>query len=254
MNWKKYRCELDECTHPNENYNWIPNDTKSFFYSNLEKYPDNKTLNYYLNNPIDYKLNNFGFRTPDNFKSNEWGNVFLGCSHTFGIGHHLENVWSYKLNQYVGGKFWNLGIGGTGIMTHFRLLLQFYKKFKIKNIFHYTPHQYPRYEFIINNIPTTFRLSTEYSEPELTKNIKQFGNLYETSLTNFDQIDLNHITYLNACKGLAEEIGCNYYVITDERTTVNPIETNGILGARDLNHYNVNIQQSICDDFIKMIG
>ena len=34
----------------------------------------------------------------------------MGCSHTFGIGHHLENTWGFKLNNVIGGKFWNLGI------------------------------------------------------------------------------------------------------------------------------------------------
>lgn len=254
MNWEKYRCDLDLLTKPNETYNWIPNDTERFFYSNLKQYPNNKTLNYYLNNPIEYKLNNFGFRTPDDFNLNEWGNVFLGCSHTFGIGHHLENVWSYKLNEYVGGKFWNLSIGGTGPMTHFRLLLQFYKKFKIKNIFHYSPNLYPRYEFIVDHIPTSYMLSTSYTNYDIVKNIKNFGNLYSNSLTNFDQINLMHKTYTLACKGLAEEIGCNYYIINDERTPNDPLFDDGSLGARDLHHYSVNIQQSICDDFIKMIG
>ena len=252
MEYKNYRCELNGF-NPNESHNWIPADNSGFFYSNLKEYPNNKTLNYYLNNPIEYKLNNEGFRTPDNFHINEWGNVFLGCSHTFGIGHHLENVWSYKLNQYVGGKFWNLGISGTGAMTHFRLLLQFHTKFKIKNIFHYAPKLYPRYEFIINGTPTSFMLSTIYSNYDIKKNIKNFGNLYETSLTNPDQIDIMHQTHILACKGIAEQIGCNYYVIDDERTPPNPMEDDGSLGARDLTHYSVKIQQSICDDFIKII-
>jgi hypothetical protein len=254
MNWEKYRCEMDTF-YPNKSYDWMPNDTREFFYSNIKNYPDNTTLNYYLNNPISYNLNNFGFRTPDDFELNEWGNVYLGCSHTLGVGHHLENVWSYKLNQYVGGKFWNLGVGGTGVMTHFRLLKQFSKKFKIKNIFHYAPKYYPRYEFLINNIPTTFRLSTTYSQSELVKNVKQFGNLYESSLTNLDQIDMMYDTHIFACKGFAEEIGCNYYIVNDERTRLNGKPNDDeFLGARDLHHYNVNVQQSICDDFIKMIG
>ena len=40
---------------------------------------------------IEYKLNNEGFRTPDDFNSMDEGNIFLGCSHTFGVGLPIEN-------------------------------------------------------------------------------------------------------------------------------------------------------------------
>jgi hypothetical protein len=97
-------------------------------------------------------------------------------------------------------------------------------------------------------------LSTVYNNQDIIKNIKNFGNLYESCLTNYDQIELMHKTYTFACKGLAEDIGCNYYIINDERTANDPLIDDGSLGARDLTHYSVKIQQSICDDFIKMIG
>ena len=57
-----------------------------------------KDLEHYIKNPIEYKLNNYGFRTYDDLDSSE-GNVYLGCSFTYGEGHHLENTWSYKLHK-----------------------------------------------------------------------------------------------------------------------------------------------------------
>jgi hypothetical protein len=115
-----------ESFKPNKTYYWLATDTKERFKKFLQEENQKKqNLQYYLENPIEYKLNNFGFRTPDDFNSNDEGNLFIGCSHTIGIGLHLENVWSYKLNQIIGGKFWNLGIAGTGVQTHFRLLFGF---------------------------------------------------------------------------------------------------------------------------------
>ena len=66
--------------------NWIPNDTKEEFERNLKKYPNSK-LEYYERYLIEYKLNNHGFRTYDDFYDGDTGTVYLGCSHTFGIGH-----------------------------------------------------------------------------------------------------------------------------------------------------------------------
>ena len=71
---------------------WIPSDTEEAFLERLEKDPTNASLLHYLENPITYELNNYGFRTPVYFTEGIEGNVFLGCSHTMGIGHYLENT------------------------------------------------------------------------------------------------------------------------------------------------------------------
>ena len=46
---------------------WIPNDSKKEFEKHISMYPDSEHLNNYKNNPIKYKLNNYGFRTDDDF-------------------------------------------------------------------------------------------------------------------------------------------------------------------------------------------
>ena len=125
---------------------WLPGDTEQDFLDRLKKDPTNPSLLYYLENPISYRLNNYGFRTPIDFVNGVEGNLFLGCSHTFGIGHHLENTWSWKLNEYIGGNFLNLSVGGTGIGTAFRLLYGLKEIIKPKNVFLYFPHPY-RFEY-----------------------------------------------------------------------------------------------------------
>ena len=189
MDIYQHRVDL-ETYEPNRTHYWIPSDSKERFILSLQENPKNKNLHYYIENPIEYKLNNFGFRTPDDFNSIDEGNVFIGCSHTMGIGLHLENVWSYKLNQILGGKFWNLAIGGTGVQTHFRILFAFCKKLKIKNIFHYAP-KYPRYEFFINNVPQNFLMNLYTDDWE-----KQFGSLCKDSLFNEDQLDMTYMAHI----------------------------------------------------------
>jgi len=239
----KYRCKLDTLDFsPNNTYKFIPADSEDKLIKNL-KYKNNKSIKYYLDNPIEYTLNNEGFRTPDDFNSEDEGNVFLGCSHTFGIGHHLENTWSYKLNNIIGGKFWNLGIGGTGVATHFRILLAYYKELKIKNIFHFAP-LYPRYEFIENGVPYDYIIG-EYKEEWKLK----FGNLLINSLLTNEQIEINWITHIKAIKGLAHEIGCNYYLIDCDDNLRSNDES---LQARDLMHYTTRSQHELYQNFLKL--
>jgi hypothetical protein len=235
-----------ESFKPNKTYYWLATDTKERFKKFLQEENQKKqNLQYYLENPIEYKLNNFGFRTPDDFNSNDEGNLFIGCSHTIGIGLHLENVWSYKLNQIIGGKFWNLGIAGTGVQTHFRLLLGFCKELKIKNIFHYAP-RYPRYEFIVNGLQKHFLMNEYINTNEWEK---QFGSICRESLINDDQIDMTYNSYIYAIKGLANELGINYYVTDYEPKYT---ETDNSLKARDIFHFSIKQHHQILNEFLKI--
>jgi hypothetical protein len=214
------------------------------FSKNIKKYPNDFSLKYYRQNPIEYKLNNEGFRTPDDFNNEDDGNIFLGCSHTFGIGLHLENTWSYKLSQIIGGKFWNLSIPGTGAMTHYRLLKGYYKDLKIKNIFHLAPKEYFRYEFIVNNEPLEFIIGyTNKKTDEI------LGNLILESLINDDQLDIMYNSHIDAIKWLAHEIGANYYLCDDVRGFY--IKDDESLKARDLKHFSVSEHDLIYKNFLK---
>lgn len=228
----------------NNTHSFIPTDTEGRWLSNVKFKSNNDSVRYYINNSIEYKFNNAGFRTPDDFNNKDWGNVYLGCSHTFGTGHHLENLWSYKLNNIIGGKFWNLGLPSTGVATHFRLLLGYYKELKIKNIFHFAP-MYPRYEFFEKGIPTGYVVNCAVEKWKET-----FGNLMENSLITNEQCEMNYLTYTNAIRALAYEIGVNYYLL--EGDTGLHCEGDGSLQARDLMHHTTKVQHKIYQDFLKM--
>jgi hypothetical protein len=244
-----HRCDLDDWNFAaNKTHMFIPTDSIDLWETHIEthikKEKYNHSIQYYRDNPIEYKLNNAGFRTPDDFNSEDVGNVFLGCSHTFGIGHHLKNTWSYKLNNIIGGKFWNLSLGGTGVATHFRILLAHYKKLKIKNIFHFAP-MYPRYEFIENGRPQYYIIA-DYNKDWWSK----FGSLMPDSLLTNEQCEFNWISYTYAIKALANEIGCNYYLIEGD-TDWHGRDDNSLL-ARDLLHHTTKVQHSIYQDFLKL--
>ena len=212
---------------------WHPADTETLFKQNLEKYPDSIHLQNYLKNPITYSYNNYGFRTSDDFNLKGEGNVFLGCSHTFGIGHHLEDTWVYKLLQKIGGKNYNISEPGSGIMTQYRYLNYFKDKIKFKNVFHYLPNEdWGRYEKIKND-----KFEGIFPWNDLSNDLIDF--LYEDKTIHF----INYI-FIDAIRYILNEMGCNYYLVTNGFVH----DTNGI-PARDLMHYTTSTHTEICDIF-----
>jgi hypothetical protein len=184
---------------------WIPTDSKSNFLNRLEKDPTNPSLLYYLKNPITYKLNNYGFRTPVDFVDGVEGNLFLGCSHTFGIGHYLENTWSWKLNEYVGGKFLNAAVGGKGIGTGFRLFYQLKGIIKPKNVFLYFPHPY-RFEFFDGYIKAWKSVSIHSDLTSVNKDI----------ILEKNNMEMYYYLHFNAIKNLCTELNIPLYAINNE--------------------------------------
>ena len=181
---------------------WLATDTKEYFTQRLADEPNNPNLTYYKENPITYKLNNYGFRTNIDFYDGIEGNVFLGCSHTMGIGLHLESTWAYKMNEYVGGNFLNLGVGGSGIGTGFRLLYGFKKILRPKNVFMFYPHIY-RYEFFDTN-PPIWRPIDVHSKLQ--------GELMPLFVEK-NNMEMYYYLHFNAIKTLCVELGASFYVV-----------------------------------------
>ena len=231
-------------------YDWWPMDTETLFLSNLKKYPNDESLLYYLNNPIQYKVNQYGFRTDSPFKLDNVGNVFLGCSHTFGIGHHLENTWSYKLNQKIGGDFFNMASPGNSVQMSYRILEYWYDKLEIKNIFHFQP-LYHRYLFY-NDVNTTHNLDNIINVNTDNLGEFEFGDLTCPLLSDYN-LKVEYRVYTNAINSIANSIGANYYVYIPSTHNFLPEENLDDVKARDLAHLTVNEHHSIFDRFYKKI-
>jgi hypothetical protein len=120
---------------------WFKTDTEERFNMNLSQNPNSIHLNEFKKYPIVYRLNNFGFRSSDNYDVDSVGNVFLGDGNTYGIGHYLSDTWSKRISEFMGDRFFNLSQPNSGIMTHHRYLNYFKNHFKFKNVFHYLPNE-----------------------------------------------------------------------------------------------------------------
>ena len=248
----------------NDNYEWLGMDDKELFVENCKEYPNSKSLKYYKENPIEYSYNNYGFRTPDDFNDTDEGNVFLGCSQTIGIGHHLKNTWSYKINKEIGGKFWNLSQGGCGIQTDYRLLFAWKDTLKIKNIFHYTV-PWPRYEFFneVDNEMEFIYLDHHKEKHDTNWGYKSYRwEFFVDILAAEEYCSYNQKVYINAIKGLSQEIGCNYYYLTPailgwpvpSHGTQKLDENDTSLCARDLGHYTVGRMNFLYEKMMEYIN
>jgi len=249
-NFNSYFKRIYSYGEANSTLYFTPPDTRKLFEENLSKHPDNEDLLHYKNNPIKYKLNDYGFRTPDNFDDTDGeGNVFLGCSHTFGIGHYLKNTWAWRLNQKIGGKFWNLSVPGTGIGTAARLLGEFKNKLKIKNIFLYTPFCY-RYEIFDGRK----KLWLSVSPVNVFHYHFQISEEARFMLGQEENMRLYWRTNLAAIKYYADEIGAKLHSIKNIdffliNKNIQPPNLPEI--ARDIDHPGVSYQDLVYNNFLE---
>ena len=102
----------------NKTLYWKASDTENKFKTKLKEKPE--AVSYWKDKSIEYRYNNYGFRTYDDFNKDDEGIVCLGCSFTEGIGLPLEYNWlegeydnevSPKAIHFTNGgpwhKYWN---------------------------------------------------------------------------------------------------------------------------------------------------
>ena len=238
--WFSENPQFPKIRKPNTIDLWHPADTQELFNENLKKYPTSSHLLNYQQKPITYKYNNYGFRTPDDFTLEGEGNVFLGCSHTFGIGHHLKDIWAYKLSEMIGGKFYNISEPGSGIMTQYRYLNYFKNKLKFKNVFHYLPDEcWGRYEKVNND-----KFQGVFHWDTLSNDLVDF--LYDDKMIH----QINYV-FIDAIRYFLNQNNINYYLITNSSLNLGEINPyhESLTPARDLMHYYVEEHSDLTDMF-----
>jgi hypothetical protein len=102
----------------NQDLPWSGTDNELRWATNW-KNPSNRD---FLNSLKDfqYSYNSHGFRTPE--FNNKPCIIALGCSHTEGVGVAVKDTWPSVLEHLSGNTVYNLGVGGCGIDTVYRLL------------------------------------------------------------------------------------------------------------------------------------
>lgn len=121
-------------------YYFLNEDSEENWNINKIKYADVCEKNYYSHTSIMYKINKLGHRnklTPDPI--NQY-NVYIGCSHTFGIGLPAGAIWHSHLSEWFNTAGYNAGIPGGSAATCYRNLIALHKRgVKIRRLFVLAP-------------------------------------------------------------------------------------------------------------------
>lgn len=228
------------------------------------------TIDYYLNNPIEYNLNEYRFRS-DSFSIKESGNVFLGCSDTFGVGQRLEHTWPYILSKlrFPNDKIYNLGAPGSGSDTNFRHFALFSDKIKIKNVFHWLPFR-NRFEIYLSNPIMGEKALSKRGFSTVTPQTEVDGLLFKNEyvkngLSTNTIRSINDYKNISAIKLISNEIGVNYYIsnfdigVSDRNhmdEVLDYFDKNKIprnLLSRDFKHMNIYENAKVVAHFLKQL-
>lgn len=101
-------------------------DSEENYLKNLETQPDDW---YYRENKISYSFNSLGHRSKE-INNLDFDNylLFVGCSHTQGVGVSREDSYPHLLSKMLKCDYYNLGISATGIdVLEYNLLTWFFK-------------------------------------------------------------------------------------------------------------------------------
>tara|TARA_S200002703_G_scaffold158632_1_gene169538 strand:+ start:724 stop:1488 length:765 start_codon:yes stop_codon:yes gene_type:complete len=226
-------------------YLWCGLDSSENFELNKNK------LNYYLENPIEYHLNEDCFRSKVNFDDLKGKTVdlYIGCSHTFGTGHNWKNTWPYLVSKHTNNHIVNLGVPGGGVDISYINLKKYIDKFKVKNVFHYQPI-YSRY-YLFDGFHQTHNI--------ISSSTPYFSDFYKKhSLVKDESIVYNHYRCIDACKGICSEKKVNYLHINDFQGKNDPItvfdDYINDIPARDLRHLPVSVMKKISKLFIEKLA
>lgn len=111
---------------PNKKIFFSGSDTKENYEEKLKSIGDNW---YYKDIIIEYNYNNLGHRCKNLTDLNLKDYIlFVGCSHTEGIGLELENTYPFLTAKKLNIEYYNLSLGGSGIDIIYHNLFVWFNK------------------------------------------------------------------------------------------------------------------------------
>lgn len=125
--------------YANQEVLWFGSDSQQRYQTNLKEHKDQLEKYNWIDNPITYKFNSHGFRS--NEFSNKPSIMFLGCSHTVGIGLPVEATWPYIVSQKLNLEMCNLGLSSGSCDSAFRIANHYVSKIKPQVVFLLAPDQ-----------------------------------------------------------------------------------------------------------------
>jgi hypothetical protein len=192
---------------------------------------------------ISYQFNAQGYRA-DPFDDGP-GCVFLGCSHTAGIGMPQHLTWPSIVSRVQGWRCWNLAIGGGAMDTCFRHCNHWLPQLKPQCVCLLTPQNH-RMEIVLpEQVGTLLPTSPDSSVGEWHRVWRRIYPLWTAAQEN---ADLNYEKNLRAISDWCNALSIPLIVMTHQDWKQCRVDL-----ARDLEHAGIDSHQRLADKFLVAI-
>ena len=222
--------------HANKTLNWLISDTEENYKENLETQYQRLSNNNWIDRTFTYKFNSHGFRC-DEFTLDP-SIMFLGCSHTCGIGIPFENTWAYSVSQQLNLNMINLGIGGAGPDTAFRLADHYIPQLKPKIVVYLEP-DIARFSLFIRNKIIDFLPACESD---------YHSDYYMSWISNSENEKLNSRKHKLAIEAICIKNNIKYIEIDSIKNSFIKIDW-----ARDLMHRGIKSNELFSKNVLNLI-
>jgi hypothetical protein len=218
--------------YANKTYSWFSTDTIEQYSYNIKNRRNDLIKFEWLNKQISYSINSLGFRGPE-FNQAE-SIIFLGCSHTLGIGLKYEDTWPCLVSSSLNLQCINLATNGSSNDTAFRMAFHYVPEFKPKIVMLLSPAE-TRLEVIENN--KSHRLTVHDDQLPFLGKWKKF---YQSWVSNNTNTFLNREKNILAIREICKQNSVKFLYLKD--TDIEPLDL-----ARDLKHFgkisNINLKE-----------
>jgi len=231
---------------------WYPTDDEETFNTQSEHFKK------YWNEQkkITYSLNSYGHREVEiSLKEDRESVMCLGCSNTFGIGHHVDDIWPTIVSNNIGLKRINLGVAASSLDTAFRIYSSWQPIIKSKMTCVFIPPPF-RYE-----LGGYAHLGNWTAENFLKENKVESAHFYTKYLANDTYFELNKSKNILAMRKIAEETNSKIYFVEYNETTQTVLNVNQNLmrmffseKARDGAHRGRAWQAKVASYFMNQIN
>jgi hypothetical protein len=215
---------------------WLSMDTHELYISNTKNKKDLLNKLQWNENSFDYTFNSAGFRS-DEF-SDEPGIMFLGCSHTVGIGIPYETTAAKIVSKLLDLKCYNLGLGGGSNSSAFRFAYYWIEKLK------------PKIVVLLETHPARSEIFTHHGMwncliPKICE--ARYIGYFHTWAANKPNVDLDREKNILAIEHICAKH--NSKLILNNMVT--PIELNDL--GRDLAHPGIKSNRHKANEILEMI-
>jgi hypothetical protein len=180
-----------------QSLHWTDLDNRELWLNNMQDPAKRQQLisvGFDQEDAIIYSMNSHGFRS-DEFDDSP-GFIALGCSFTYGIGLPQDQIWPSIVSRRAGLRSWNLGIGGCGLDTCFRLLYNWVDRLRPKFVMMLTPLA-SRFEIHHLGLP----VAVMHNSPGLDTSLEQVKKVWFADDQNSA---VNHVKNMLAIQQLCD--------------------------------------------------